>query len=497
MHIGMLTDYIAPDCTFGPALASQTFRRNMEMRGHEVTLIGPKPADWMRKPPPGSIELTAGTFRQYAGVRFTFPWPVSSFTKLPKFDVVHSNANSLLMRWAPVVRQLHGLPVLHTNTTYLPEFAHHAIPKNILTLPGTTRFWGWLTKRFEASFANVFNNGDGLIVLCQGLVDYWEGMGLKVPIHVIPRPIDVRIFNRKLKDDPFREDFKRGHRLLCTARHSREKSLDQLLEYFAHHILPSSPDSSLTLIGDGPAHRALEAQARSLGVGHRVHFPGEMAQRELPDWLANADVYLYTSLSETFGQVISEALWMGLPVVALDDKMGVAHQVKHALNGLLVDPKGDDVGEAFGAAVRSLFQDPTRRRTLGENAAMRQRETSAPEVVYAAYEAAYASAKEHYEANKPARVGRPGVGQFFSMAWQWLIPWAWQHAALLLTGLMSSGYRPDHKAPLDAAPDNPADEAYAHAGGSSMARLPHWMQASSPAVSGDDSAEASDTPPVN
>ena len=497
MHIGLLSDYIAADCTFGPALACQSFRRNMQLRDHDVTLIGPKPASWMREPPPGSIQLTAGSFRQYQGVRFTFPWPVSAFTKLPDFDVIHSNANSLLMRWAPMVRQLHGVPVLHTNTTYLPEFAHHAIPKNILELPGTRRFWDWLTVAFERSFANVFNNGDGLIVLCQGLVDYWEGKGLQVPIHVIQRPIDVRIFNRKLKDDPFRADFKRGNRLLCTARHSREKSIDRMLEYFAHHVLPASPDASLTLIGDGPAHAALEAQAKSLGVAHRVDFPGEMAQRELPDWLGHADVYVYTSLSETFGQVISEALWMGLPVVALDDKMGVAHQVKNDLNGLLIDPKGADVADDFAAGVKALLDDPARRRALGEGGALRQRETSAPEVVYAAYEAAYASAKEHYASKPPAHVGRPGIGQAMSMGWNWIFPWAWQHAALLGTGLISSGYMPNHKAPLDAAPDNPADEAYAHDGGSSMARLPHWMQAAPPATSGDASPEPPAPPPVN
>ncbi len=475
MHIGMLTDYIAPDCTFGPALAGATFRRNMQMRGHEVTLVGPRPAPWMRKPPPGSIELSAGTFRQYPGVRFTFPWPPASFTQLPPFDIVHSNANTLLMRWAPVVRQLHGVPVLHTNTTYLPEFVHHAIPKGLLQFPGSSGFWNWATKSVENSFARVFNAGDGLIVLCQGLVDYWQRMGLEVPIHVIQRPIDVRIFNRKLGPDPYRGDFKRGARMLCTARHSKEKALDRVVEIFAHHILPANSDASLTLVGDGPAHKALVAQAHALGVSHRVHFQGELPQRDLPDWLGHADLYLYTSLSETFGQVVSEALWMGIPVVGFDDKMGVAHQVKHDFNGLLIDPHARDADGEFAAAAAALLSDNGRRRTLAENAALRQRETSAPEIVYAAYEAAYASAKEHYAVHPPAHVGRPGPVQAMQMTWRYLLPWTWQHATVLASGVIPSGYRPNSKAPLDAAPDQPADEGYAHDGGSSLAHLPQWM----------------------
>ena len=494
MHIGLLNDYIAADSTFGPALATATFSRNMQMRGHKVTCIGPRPGAGMRQTPPGSIELAAGNFRGYPGVRFTFPWPPRAFRDIPDFDIIHSNANTLLMRWAPVVRQMQGVPVLHTNTTYLPEFTHHAIPDQLLNLPGTASFWPWATRAVESSFANVFNAGDGLIVLCQGLVDYWQGIGLDVPIHVIQRPIDVRIFNRKLIGDPFPANLKRGQRLLCTARHSKEKSIDRLLTIFAEHVLPANPEASLTLVGDGPAHRELVELSQQLGVGHRVHFPGEMSQRELPDWLGHADAFVYTSTSETFGQVISEALWMGLPVVALDDKMGVAQQVKHGFNGLLVDPKAAGANEAFGAAIGALFADPGMHRTLAENGAMRQRETSAPEVVYAAYEAAYASAREHYAEKPPAHVGSPGPLQSLDMGRRWFMPWTVQHAILLATGLGGTSYQPKHSAPLDAAPDNPADEAYAHSGGSSMSRLPHWMRAA-PAVS--DSAppsEAADSP---
>ena len=46
MRIGMLTDYVAVDFANGPALATQTFKRNMEHRGHDVTIIGPRPAPW-------------------------------------------------------------------------------------------------------------------------------------------------------------------------------------------------------------------------------------------------------------------------------------------------------------------------------------------------------------------------------------------------------------------------------------------------------------------
>ncbi len=467
MHIGMLTDYVAVDMTNGPALASQTFRRNMEMRGHQCTLIGPRPGDNQREAPPGSVLLNSGKLRAYDGVRIAFPSPAEAIYDIPKFDVVHAHSNTLMMHWAPMIRDLHGIPALSTNTVYLPGFVHTVIPDGMLKFGPTARPLDELTKYVERSFASVYNAGDGLIVQCQGLIDYWRSVGMiDVPIHVISRPIDVRNFNRPLAADPFRPDFRRGGRVIVVCRHAKEKALDKLLNVFAHYILPQKPEASLTLIGDGPHHTALQTAATRLGIIHRTDFVGERPQRDLPNFYGHADVFLYTSMIETFGQVVSEALWMGLPVVGKDDGMGVAHQVKHDVNGLLVTP-GDNEEELLGAAVRELFDDENRRREFGRKAAERQRTVSAPEVVYAQYEAAYASAQEHYAKNPSPHAGRRDLATKWRMMRKHVYPWTWKHIGLLTLGSMSNDYKARSEVPFDAAPDNPADEKYAHDGGRS------------------------------
>ena len=98
-------------------------------------------------------------------------------------------------------------------------------------------------------------------------------------------------------------------------------------------MLPVDPEFSLTLLGDGPAHSGLIEYAQELGIYDRVQFLGERPHRDLPLWYKYADVFAYPSVSETFGQVISEALWMGCPVVGFDDKMGMAYQVEDNVNG--------------------------------------------------------------------------------------------------------------------------------------------------------------------
>ena len=463
MRIGMLTDYVAVDFANGPALATQTFKRNMEMRGHHVTIIGPRPAPWQRQPPEDSILFDSVNFRQYRGVRVAFPSPLSVLTDRPDIDVIHAHTNSLSMHWASLMREQHGIPAVHTNTIYLPGFVHHGIPEHLLNYKPLVPFWDFLTRYTERSFGGAFNDCDGLIVQCQGLVDYWRNIGLDVPLHVIQRPIDVRNFNRPVKRDPFQRGFDVGGRLLCICRHAGEKSLDRLLRVFAHRILPSRSDASLTLVGDGPVHEELKTLARSLHITHRMHFVGEQPQRELPAWYAHADAFVYMSMTETFGQVVSESLWMGTPVVGLDDGMGVAHQVKHELNGLLVSPEGENVDARFSAAVLRILADEPMRRTLGEAAAKRQRQTSAPEVVYRAYEEAYASAAEHLRANPPQRLGRSDLKNKLELTRDHVWPWIWKHIVFAGTGATPSGYDPKSPVPFDAAPDNPADELYAHA----------------------------------
>ncbi len=482
LFIGMLTDYVAVDFANGPALATQTFKRNMELRGHRVALVGPRPGKHQRQAPEGSLLFDSLPFRQYTTVRIGFPSPADTWSQHPGFDVIHAHTNSLAMHWAAMVRKVHGIPVVQTNTVHLPGFVHHAIHEDLLNFPPLSGFWSAATRGVESVFGAAFNAGDGLIVQCQGLVEYWRRIGLQVPIHVIQRPIDVRNFNRELGPDPFQPDFPAGSRLLVACRHAAEKSLEKLMAAFAHHVLPRHPTASLTLIGDGPAHQELRTLARTLGVSHRCDFVGEKPQRELPEWYARADVFPYPSMTETFGQVVSESLWMGTPVVGFDDGMGVAHQVKHERNGLLVAAGRDEI-ERFGHAILRLLQDESARRELGLEAARRQRESSAPEVVYAAYENAYAVAREHIAAHPPEPLPASAAQKKLHLLRRHVFPWATMHGILVAAGSVPTSYRPRSDVPFDAPPVRPADEMYAHRGGRTPMPTSRRSAPSTPAAS--------------
>src|SRR5262249_11316903 len=148
-------------------------------------------------------------------------------------------------------------------------------------------------------------------------------------------------------------------------RHTREKSQDRLIRIFARHVAPFDRDATLTLVGDGPDHADYKRIARDEGVANRVFFPGEVAYARMPDFYQHADLLVHTSLSETYGHVLGEALWCGTPTVAFADGMGTSAQIEDGVNGVLVAP-GNGFGDvradaAFGRAVLDQLADPRAR----------------------------------------------------------------------------------------------------------------------------------------
>jgi glycosyltransferase involved in cell wall biosynthesis len=354
-----------------------------------------------------------------------------------------------------MMRQLHGVPCVGTNTIYLPAFAQHLLPNKLYENETFRRFWVGLSDSIERKFANCYNAGDGLIVQCLALANYWKGKGsLTVPLHVIPRPIDVVMFDRTLGADPYKANFPKGKRLITVGRHAREKDIDKVLKAFAQYVLPAHPEASLTLVGDGQEHKVLQQLAESLGIAHRCDFVGERPHKDLRDFYGHADLFAYASLSETYGQVISEALWCGAPVVAIDDGMGVAYQCQSGHDSFLVEPGPGEIA-ALGGKLVQLLSDDRLRAEFSQNAAARARTRVAPDVVYAMYEAAYQSAIDNLAAHPPKPPSSRGLGDRLRMFGNHVWPWLWQHSTLCVVGAFrgNDSYQVPRHMRIDAMPE--------------------------------------------
>jgi glycosyltransferase involved in cell wall biosynthesis len=122
-------------------------------------------------------------------------------------------------------------------------------------------------------------------------------------------------------------------------------------------------DWCLEIVGDGEARGEVEADLAFLG--DRVRFVGAVDQEALIRHYAAADLLVWPAIEEAYGMALLEAQASGLPVVA-GDAGGVAAIVRDGETGRLV-PAGDP--DAFAAAVRSLLDEPGKRRRLGTTAA--------------------------------------------------------------------------------------------------------------------------------
>ena len=129
-------------------------------------------------------------------------------------------------------------------------------------------------------------------------------------------------------------------------------------------------------------------RAQELDLGERVVFAGAVPHDDVPHYAAAADLFVFSSVTETQGLVLIEAMAAGTPVIAVKAPGSV--DVLEEGGGLLVPIQED----AFANAVLELLADEPRRRAMGEKAAravQRYTVSAVTERLLAVYEAAVAA----------------------------------------------------------------------------------------------------------
>jgi glycosyltransferase involved in cell wall biosynthesis/predicted metal-dependent phosphoesterase TrpH len=178
-------------------------------------------------------------------------------------------------------------------------------------------------------------------------------------LKILPRGLDAELFHPGRRSDFF-ERFGASNgevRLLYVGRISREKDLDLLADAYRRLRKEGLP-VRLFVVGHGPYSDAL---AKSLPD---AFFTGYLRGTELATAYASADIFVFPSTTDTFGNVILEAQASGLPVI-VSDSGGPKELVAHKANGLIT--KSHDV-EDFTDAIRALVTDQTLRERMANSA---------------------------------------------------------------------------------------------------------------------------------
>lgn len=148
--------------------------------------------------------------------------------------------------------------------------------------------------------------------------------------------------------------------VLFVGRLDDAKAPHLLLEAFSR-VLGAHPDTALVLVGSGDHEPAMRRQVAALDIGYHVRFMG--TRDDVPAFLRLADVFALSSLWEGVGRAMTEAMLLGIPVVA-PEIYGIPEIVRHRDTGLLY-PRGDV--EALAAGIVDLLAHPEEAKRLGEN----------------------------------------------------------------------------------------------------------------------------------
>jgi glycosyltransferase involved in cell wall biosynthesis len=206
---------------------------------------------------------------------------------------------------------------------------------------------------------------DAVVAPSQPMLDALRGYGVKAQAEVIPTGLEEHSFIpgdgaafRQRYDIPLDRPM-----LLFVGRVAHEKNIGFLLRMTAR-LKQSCPEILLVIAGEGPALEAVRSETFALGLQNNIRFIGYLDRKtELNDCYRAADVFVFSSLTETQGLVLLEAMAQGVPVVAIAE-MGTRSVLREG-DGAFIAPLDED---GFAARVKQLVAGPALRRRLGEAA---------------------------------------------------------------------------------------------------------------------------------
>jgi glycosyltransferase involved in cell wall biosynthesis len=205
--------------------------------------------------------------------------------------------------------------------------------------------WRWLRHR-------LYSLADRLVTPSRGVLASLPA-AVSARGHVIPNPVDLP------EPSPRRAD---GRTLVAVGRLDEQKGFDLLLPAFAR-VAGKHPDWRLIIWGEGELRAPLEALRDRLGLTDRVQMPGVTDRPG--QWVDDAALFVLSSRYESFGNVVTEAMAAGLPVIVTDCPWGPGEIVHHGVDGWLVPP--EDVA-ALAEGLDLLMGDDALRAGLAEAA---------------------------------------------------------------------------------------------------------------------------------
>ena len=335
MRIAMVTETFPPEIN-GVALTVAGLAQGLREAGHTVQVVRPRQADDdVDTDENGPDVLVRGArLPKYPGLQFGLPTArrLRKLWKDERPDAIYAATEGPLGYSALRAARALGIPAATGFHTRFDDFARHY-------------GLGWLTPIVFAYLRRFHNRASATLVPTTELADFLGANGFR-NVRLLRRAVDTELFDPARRDEALRAEWGLSPddlAVIHVGRIAPEKNLDLAVRAF-RAIQQQQPRARLVIVGDGPARAGLAAQHPD------IVFTGIRRNEELARHYACGDLFVFPSLTETFGNVTLEALACGVPVVAYD--YGAAREHIHDSRAGTRVPLGD--GNAFVAAAVAM-----------------------------------------------------------------------------------------------------------------------------------------------
>ncbi|WP_374297866.1 glycosyltransferase family 4 protein [Acinetobacter sp.] len=323
LRIAIVTETWPPEIN-GVSLSVMQLTKGLQRRGHKILLIRPQQSEKNHSfYPDQECVVRSQSIPKYPQMQFGWPQIFKIGQALDQFkaDIVHIVTEGPLGLAALNQAKLRNIPISSGFHSSFHDFSRY-FDMAFLVRP-VRQYLKWFHNQTDLT---LVPSEDTRQVLK-------DEFGLRCPMRIISRGVDNQRFNRNLRSSGLRRQWQADDNttvLLSVGRVSPEKEVPFILKSY-QELKKYQPQRKLKMVvvGDGPIREDLEKQYPD------VTFMGAQMGEALAMCYASADVFLFASEVDTFGNVVLEALASGLPVLAYN-YAAPALMVEHGRTGWLL-----------------------------------------------------------------------------------------------------------------------------------------------------------------
>lgn len=345
MRIALLTETYLPEIN-GVARTLARLVRELKVRGHSIHIIRPQQkSDKQHSIGTGSDENDLDITTLVNGIKIpgysSLQFGLPAYRKLKSLwgrqqpDVIYVATEGPLGWSAVRAANKLNIPVVSGFHTNFDAYSKHYR-------------LGFLENIIFAYLKRLHNKTKCTLAPSTQMVEKLRSKGIK-ETHLFSRGVDTGLFSPVHRDDNLRGNWvKNNDDTVClyVGRVAAEKNISTVVSAF-DAMKQVNEQVQLVVVGDGPLLKSLMRQRED------IIFAGEKIANELSRYYASADIFLFASETETFGNVVVEAMSSGLCVVSNDYAAGKMH-IKHKQNGITVEFANK---QAFLESCRELIAD--------------------------------------------------------------------------------------------------------------------------------------------